>query len=202
MDKENNKKSNSAIDTLYSSIISILYFLWDLIKTALIVALIAFIIRWFLIEPFIVQGSSMEPNFHNYDYLLIEKVSDEFKQGYQRGAVVVFHPPGEKNQNYIKRIIGLPGEEVFIRDNKVVIQNQINPKGFTLDEPYLDPEEITQGEHSIQLEDNQYYLLGDNRDNSKDSRTFGPVNENQIIGKACLKLVSTTGAEIIDTPDY
>ncbi len=200
-DQENNR-SISTIDSLYSGVISILSFFWDLIKTALVVAIIAIVIRLFLIEPFIVQGSSMEPNYHNYDYLLIEKISDNFKNHYQRGSVVVFHPPNQPDQNYIKRVVGLPGEEVFIRDNQIVVQNENNPKGFILEENYLEKDEKTEGSISVKLNSDQYYLLGDNRDNSKDSRSFGPVGEDTIIGKAWIKAISKTGTEIIDLPNY
>lgn len=192
----------SPVDKIYSTIISILTFLWDLIKTAIIVVIIALVIRFFLIEPFIVQGSSMEPNFHNFDYLLIEKVSHRFNDSYQRGSVVVFHPPDQPSQNYIKRVIALPNEEVFIRNNSVIIQNQNNPKGFTLSEPYLAEDEFTDGTHSEKLGPDEYYLMGDNRDNSKDSRTFGPINENEIIGRAWIKVISTTGTEIVPLPQY
>jgi signal peptidase I len=190
------------IDKIYQTVISILTFLWDLIKTAIVVVIIAVIIRFFLIEPFIVQGSSMEPNFHNYDYLLIEKISDNFKESYQRGSVVVFHPPDQPSQNYIKRIIALPNEQIHIKNNTIIIQNENNPKGFVLNEPYLSTDEITDGSYSVKLRNNEYYLLGDNRDNSKDSRTFGPIKKDQIIGKAWIKAISSTGVEIIANPEY
>jgi len=196
------RKEKTAIGSLYSGIISILSFFWDLIKTALVVAIIAIIIRLFLIEPFIVQGSSMEPNLYNYDYLLIEKISDNFKDNYQRGSVIVFHPPNQPGQNYIKRVVGLPGEEIFIRDSQVVVQNSQNPKGFTLEENYLETDETTEGSISIKLGPDQYYLLGDNRENSKDSRSFGPVSKDSIIGRAWIKAISKTGAEVISLPNY
>jgi len=177
-------------------------FIWDLAKTIIIVAVAAFVIRFFFIEPFIVQGSSMEPSFHNLDYLLIEKVSDNIGDGFQRGSVVVFHPPGQPNQNYIKRIVGLPGENVYIRNNQVLIQNQDNSKGWVLPEPYLAPDAVTEGTINQKLETNEYFLLGDNRANSKDSRSFGKVNKDQIIGRAWVAAYSEAGPHKIALPQY
>ena len=181
---------------------SILIFIWDLFKTALIVAIIAFSVRYFLIEPFIVQGASMEPNFHNLDYLLVEKVDNYLKDDFERGSVVIFHPPNNPSQNYIKRIIGLPNEEVFIRNNQVIIQNKKHPQGFVLKENYLKPDTNTEGTVKVELNNDEYYLMGDNRDNSKDSRSFGPVPEKNIIGTAWLAVYSTAGPKLIKQPSY
>lgn len=199
---KNNETKKSPIESLFSFVVVFLRFIWDLLKTAIIVAVIAFIIRYFLLEPFIVQGSSMEPSLHNLDYLLIEKVTDDFKDNYPRGSIVVFHPPDQPRQNYIKRVIGLPGEKLFIKEDQIIVQNQQNPQGFILNENYLPEDATTEGTIEAQLSADQYYLLGDNRDNSKDSRSFGPVKENQIIGRAWLKVFSTTGPSMITSPVY
>jgi signal peptidase I len=201
-DKLESEDQESFLDQLVSGLLKILGFIWDLIKTAIIVAAIAFFIRFFLVEPFIVQGSSMEPNFHNLDYLLVEKVSEHFKDNYPRGSVVIFHPPGQPNQNFIKRIVGLPGEMIFIRNNQIIIQNQQYPKGVILGENYLPNNVKTEGTLKVQLGTDQYYLLGDNRPNSKDSRSFGPINKDQIIGRSWLAIYSKAGPHLTIIPEY
>ena len=199
---EESENQESFLDQLSSGTLKVLAFLWDLIKTAVIVAAIAFFIRFFLVEPFIVQGSSMEPNFHNLDYLLVEKVSEHLKGDYPRGSVVVFHPPDQPQQNFIKRVVGLPGEMVFIRNNQIIIQNQQYPKGAILEENYLPADIETEGTIKVQLAADQYYLLGDNRPNSKDSRSFGQVNKDQIIGRSWLAIYSKAGPHLTALPEY
>ncbi len=207
LEKEPSRSSSGSeevnwLEKLANLASSILIFIWDLAKTALIVAIIAFSVRYFLIEPFIVQGASMEPNFHNLDYLLIEKVDNYLKDDFERGSVVIFHPPSSPSQNYIKRIIGLPNEEIFIRNNQVMIQNKEHPQGFILKENYLKPNTKTEGTIKVKLNNDEYYLMGDNRDNSKDSRSFGPVPEKNIIGTAWLAVYSPTGPKFIKQPSY
>ena len=197
MSEENNSgEEKSSFDRISTFFWEVLGFIWDLVKTAAIVAVIAFIIRFFLVEPFIVQGSSMEPSFHNLDYLLIEKVSDHLKNGYARGSVIVFHPPGQPRQNFIKRVVGLPNEQLFIRNNQVLVQNQDNPQGFVLAEDYLLPDTVTEGTIEVSLGANDYYLLGDNRANSKDSRSFGQISKKEIIGQVWITIYSQTGPHL------
>ncbi len=202
MEENNSEEEKSFLDQLSSFGLEALRFLWDLIKTAAIVAVIAFVIRFFVVEPFIVQGSSMEPSFHNLDYLIIEKVTDNLKGGYSRGDVVVFHPPNQPRQNFIKRVIGLPGEMVFIGNSQVMIQNQANPKGFVLPEDYLAVGTETEGTIKTNLGFDQYYLLGDNRANSKDSRSFGPIDKIKIVGRAWITIYSQDGPHLIELPSY
>lgn len=202
LEENNSEEEKTSLERVRGFFWEVLGFIWDLVKTAAIVAVIAFIIRFFLVEPFIVQGSSMEPSLHNLDYLLIEKVSDNFKDGYVRGSVVVFHPPSQPRQNFIKRIVGLPNEQVFIRNNQVLIQNQENPQGFILPEEYLLADTVTEGTIEANLGPSDYYLLGDNRANSKDSRSFGPISRNQIVGKTWITIYSQTGPHLIEAPSY
>jgi signal peptidase I len=169
---------------------SIAMFVWDLAKvffTAFV--LVWLIIRPFIAEPFVVSGSSMVPNFHNREYLIIQKLSYRFHEP-ERGDVVVFKYPADPEQYFIKRIIGLPGERVSIQQGKVVIINSAHPSGFTLDEPYLQGDNITLGKPDIiELKQNQYYVLGDNRLQSSDSRAWGPLPKSDIVGKVWLRVL-------------
>ncbi len=128
----------------------------------------------------------MEPNFEDGDYILVDEISYRFS-GADRGDVIIFRYPLDQSQFFIKRVIGLPSETVEIKDNKVTIYNKNRPDGFVLEEKYLAPEQKTLGNSVIKLDDNEYFVLGDNRLQSSDSRRWGPVNKSLITGKAFLR---------------
>ncbi len=163
----------------------ILVFFWEIVKIFLIALLIVIPIREFIFQPFFVRGQSMEPNFHDMDYLIVNEISYRF-HGPQRGDVIVFRNPNNLNQRFIKRVIGLPGETVEIKDGKVIIERE--NKTFVLNEPYL-PESIkTSGNLKVHLKEKEYFVLGDNRLSSMDSRFFGPISEDLIIGKVAFRI--------------
>ena len=143
-------------------------------------------VRWFLIQPFYVQGASMEPNFFDHEYLIIDELS--YRVGHpDRGDVVVFHYPNDTKQFFIKRVIGLPGETVEIADGKVKIYNDQHPNGVVLDESsYLD-QDFTAASQTVTLKADEFYLLGDNRSSSLDSRFFGPVKRSFIVGRVWVR---------------
>ncbi|KAA0206831.1 signal peptidase I [Candidatus Uhrbacteria bacterium] len=143
-------------------------------------------VRWFLIQPFYVQGASMEPNFFDHEYLIIDELSYRFGEP-RRGDVVVFHYPNDPKQFFIKRVIGLPAETVEISDGRVRIYNETHPNGIVLDEgAYLD-QDFTAANQTVTLKADQYYLLGDNRSSSLDSRFFGPVQRSHIVGRVWVR---------------
>jgi signal peptidase I len=160
-----------------------IFFIWDIGKTLFFVIAIAFLIRFYLVQPFYVEGQSMEPNFNNGEYLLIDELSYHFRPP-ERGEVIVFKPPISTYQNYIKRIIALPNEEIDFKESSgFVVKNQKSPNGEILEEGYLTPETPTRGEKDIKLEDKNYFVMGDNRTQSSDSRVFGPVFKGNITGR-------------------
>ncbi len=165
-----------------------LLFVWEIIKVALISAAIIIPIRYFLIQPFFVKGASMEPNFHDKEYLIIDEISYRFTPP-ERGQVIVFRYPRNPQEYFIKRVIGLPGEEVQIKDGKVIIFNATHAQGFTLDEKYLSANFTTfnQDETKVAVGPGEYYVLGDNRGASKDSRYFGVVNKSFVTGKVLFR---------------
>lgn len=113
-------------------------FVLEIVQIAALALAIILPVRYFLVQPFIVKGVSMEPNFEDGEYLIIDELTFHFREP-ERGEIVVFHPPSsDEKQFYIKRVIGLPGETVEVNDGKVTIYNASNPNGFTLTEPYLD----------------------------------------------------------------
>lgn len=164
-------------------------FLKELLQTALIVALIVIPIRVFIAQPFIVSGASMSPNLQTGDYLVIDQISYRFNEP-QRNEVVVFRYPNNPNRFYIKRIVGLPGETVEIQNNEVIIYNEDNPDGFILEQDYLtEGETRSRSSNREELADDEYYVLGDNRGSSSDSRIWGALPEDNLIGRAYARLL-------------
>lgn len=174
-----------------------LFFL-ELIKIAILAGITIGLVRYFLFKPFYVKGQSMEPNFYEKDYLIIDEISYRFKDP-QRGEVVVFKSP-VSDDYYLKRIVGLPGERVKIETNKVIIYNEEYPQGIVVEEIYT--EEKTPGSISEALGPTQFFVLGDNRDSSYDSRRFGPIERSAIVGRAWLRGWPFTRAEIFKAPGY
>ncbi len=160
-----------------------LAFIWETVKVIAISLAIIIPVRYFLVQPFFVKGASMEHTFEDGDYILIDEISYRFTAP-ERGDVVVFRYPQDPSQFFIKRIIGLPGETVEISANKVRIYNPENPNGVVLAEPYLSPNQQTTGNVKLKLEPDNYFVMGDNRLQSSDSRRWGPLNLSLITGRA------------------
>ncbi len=168
-------------------IITTLSFVWELAKIIIISLAIIIPIRFFLVQPFFVRGASMEPGFEDGQYLIIDELSYRFSEP-QRGEVVVFKYPQDPSQYYIKRIIGLPKEKIEIKDNKILIYNDELPHGLVLDESeYLGQDGITSGTLEISLDENEYFVLGDNRAHSSDSRRWGPLPRKYVVGRAWIR---------------
>ena len=162
-------------------------FVWEVIKTVLISLAIILPIRYYLVQPFFVKGPSMESNFLDKDYLIVDEIGYRFNEP-KRGDVVIFRYPYDTKQFFIKRIVGLPGETIEVKNNSVIIYNRPNPSGMTLTENYLDLFQQTLGADRVKLDDDEYFVMGDNRLQSHDSRAFGPVKKSLIIGRPFLRL--------------
>jgi len=162
-------------------------YIFDFIKLIVFAVVFVWLIHNYIFQPFVVFGPSMEPNFYNGDYLIIEKVSYYFRQP-KRGEVVVFDSPQKKGDFLIKRVVGLPNERVEIKNGKIFIYNQDYPEGIELKEnDYLPNGYSTSGQIDYSLKDNEYFLLGDNRYVSLDSRSFGPIPKDKIIGHSLIR---------------
>lgn len=192
MDLDSNSEQLNSLEIENNPTKDFLYFIYDLMKTGIIVFLIAFCLRYFAVQPFIVDGESMMPNFVNNEYLLAEKISYIVGQP-KRGDAIIFRYPGNPSINYIKRIIGLPGETVIITENKVTIKNKDFPDGMNLSESYIPSAALTLPPESNQFEKtlgiDQYFVMGDNRQHSSDSREWGVLPKTNIIGRAWLTVV-------------
>lgn len=170
----------------------------------LIISLIIIIpIKYFVVEPYVVQGSSMSPNFETANYLIVSKITGKITE-IKRGEVLVFVPPKERSDSwlkyttyfdprdkYIKRVIALPGERVVLKDHKVFIQKENSSELQELNEPYIKNNGTTKSV-DITLSDDEYFMLGDNRGNSFDSEEFGPIKKSDIVGSPILRLYPFT----------
>ncbi len=150
--------------------------LWEVFEILAVAIISVFLIYRFIAQPFQVNGASMQPNFISNEYVVVDEVTYHFDNPV-RGQVIVFHDPLDESEYFIKRIIGLPGDTISIRNGKVLIN------GSVLDEPYLPAGVIVSGDAVYpKLAPNQFFVMGDNRLESFDSRSWGPVNKSEIVG--------------------
>ena len=175
----NKEKSNSFLSELKD-------FSFDTIRIVVISLIIIIGIRSFVMQPFFVNGQSMEPNFHDGDYLIVNEIGYRLDDP-KRGDVVIFHYPSDPRQFFIKRIIGLPGEKLEIKNNKITIYNKERPDGFVLDEFYISKSAVISKDYSQELKNDEYYVLGDNRTASSDSRVWGVLERHYMVGKAWVR---------------
>ncbi len=163
----------------------------ELLKVALILLFVVLPIRLFIAQPFIVSGASMDPTFKNNDYLIVDQLSFKFEHP-KRLDVVIFKYPYNKSKYFIKRIIGLPGERVIVSNGKVSVYVASSEEPTVIPPPYIDV--VTSGDIDIRLGETEYFVLGDNRDASSDSRVWGPLEENLIVGTPLVRLLPAKSA--------
>ncbi|OGH68066.1 MAG: signal peptidase I [Candidatus Magasanikbacteria bacterium RIFCSPHIGHO2_02_FULL_50_9b] len=163
-------------------------FFSELFKVIILGAFAVVAIRYFVFKPFVVKGASMEPNFREKEYLIIDELTYRLNEP-QRGDIVVLRNQGQDDQDYfLKRVVALPGERIVIMNGRVKIYNAPHTGGKFLDESlYLSPAVLTFGDMDVTLKADQYFVLGDNRPASLDSRRIGPVARSEIVGRAFLR---------------
>jgi signal peptidase I len=158
------------------------------VKVIVIALIIAIPIRTFIAEPFVVQGASMDPTFDTGQFLIVDRLTYDFRKP-ERGDVIVFEYPNDTTQDYIKRVIGLPGETLSIKGGKISIQESPSSTPVVLDEPYIESQHISYDDFaSTTLGPTQYFVMGDNRAQSSDSRSWGLLDYHFIIGRPVLRL--------------
>jgi signal peptidase I len=164
--------------------------LWELVKYAIAALLIVIPFRIFVAQPYIVSGSSMDPTFKNGDYLIVDQLSKRFEEP-KRESVVIIRYPKDPSKFFIKRLIGFPGETVEIKNGSVYIQGELMPsvpnRPLLLDEPYVVYKKDEN--FSMKLGTDEYFVMGDNRAGSSDSRAWGSVPKKYIIGRPVLRLL-------------
>ena len=167
----------------------------EIVRFSIIALIIVIPIRMFVAQPFIVSGASMEETFQSGEYLIVDQVSYHLHEPV-RGDVIVFRYPKDPSKFFIKRIIGLPGDTVKIEGSTVTIINETNPNGFIINEPYI--KSMSPDNHLTEkLGAREYFVMGDNRDRSSDSRAWGVLTEDRIIGKAFLRLFPPSALDVM-----
>lgn len=166
---------------------------FELIRFAFFALIIVIPIRVLIAEPFVVSGNSMIPTFQNGDYLIVDKISSDFKE-IERNDIIIFKYPNDTKKFFIKRVIALPFETINIKNNIVTIFNKENENGFILDESFL--KNNSSSDINIKLENDEYFVMGDNRIASSDSRYWGPLKKDFIIGKAFLRLLPINNVDM------
>lgn len=153
------------------------FMLREILESVVIAVVLAILIKLFLFQNFAIPSGSMEPTLYSGDYIGVNKIIYKLSEP-KRGDVIVFKYPIDPKREFVKRLIGLPGETIQIRDNRVFIDNKIIEQPFLpvgLNYPNYGPFKIPSG---------KYFMMGDNRPHSNDSRSWGTVPQNNIIGKA------------------
>ncbi|MFW0837574.1 MAG: signal peptidase I [Candidatus Komeilibacteria bacterium] len=201
---ESEQQDNNSVEEAEVKVESFQSFVFEMVKVLFISLLIIVPIRAYVVQPFYVDGASMEPNFYDGEYLIVDEISYRF-QNPQRGDIVVFHPPSNPKVYYIKRIIGLPGEVVDIQNGQIKVYEKDSIEPLFMDESeYLTAEYALRAseKYHVSLEYDEYYLLGDNRPNSLDSRRFGPIPRDHIKGKVVLRAFPFDRFGGMTRPDY
>ncbi len=176
-------------------------FFLDFLETIVVALSIFVVVYLFLVQPHEVKGSSMEPNFHNNDYILTDKISLKLHSP-SRGDVVIFKAPRNPEVDYIKRVIGLPGEKVKIQKGYVYVNDKKLDESYLADITNLFPGSFVQEGIDITVPEGEYFVMGDNRSHSSDSREFGPISSNLIIGKAFFRYWPPTGIGLMKGYGY
>jgi len=166
--------------------------LGEIIQFLVISFVLVFGLRTFVAQPFIVSGSSMDPTFEDGQYLIVDEITYRFREP-ERGEVIIFRYPKDPSKFFIKRVVGLPGETILIQKGKVSIKE--DEETVVLEEPYT--QGLTIKDMSRNLGDNEYFVLGDNREASSDSRIWGPVPREDVIGRALFRLLPVAHADVL-----
>jgi signal peptidase I len=179
-------KKESSVDSTADTQEKTEHPLTEIVRFSLIAILIVIPIRMFIAQPFIVSGASMDETFHTGEYLIVDQLSYYFDQP-KRGEVVIFKYPRDPSKFFIKRVIGIPGDTINIDGSTITITNGTYPEGTVLDEPYI--KSMSPGANLTEtLGNGEYFVMGDNRDQSSDSRKWGVLQESYIVGRAFLRL--------------
>ncbi len=162
-------------------------FFKEIIKFTIIALVIVVPIRTYVAQPFIVSGPSMDPTFSTNQYIVVDQLTYHFQEP-KRNEVIIFRYPRDPQTFYIKRIIGLPGETLSVDTGRVTVTNKENPRGILLSDTYVANKHRTSETFNITLGPTEYFVMGDNRAESSDSRLWGPLDRKFIVGKPFVRL--------------
>ena len=167
-------------------------FILDIAEVVFLAFGLYLLLNWFVFNLHNVDGDSMLPTLHNKEYLITNKIAN--RTGYKRGDIVIFKYPKMPSKEFVKRLIGLPGEKIQIKNSAVIIYNSEYPEGFTLKENYLSEGTKTEQRNSlkegvtIEIPSDNFFVMGDNREVSSDSRQWGFVSRKNMVGTAVARI--------------
>lgn len=173
----------------------------EVVVIAGVAVLAVFVTRQYIFNPYVISGASMTPSFYDGDYVFVNQINYRLWPAH-RGEVIVFRGPASNGDDLLKRIIGLPGERVVINDGTVRIFNTENPDGMILDESYLDSSTITTGSADVTLGADQYFVMGDNRSVSFDSRSWGALDAEDVVGKVAVRIWPPEATKVFGAEQY
>ncbi len=195
-----NEEPKTGKDKAINVLGSIGTFIYSFVETVVIALVIAVVLYLFIMTPHEVLGNSMHPTYKNGEYLMANKLTFRFGKP-RRGDVIIFKY--SDTQDFIKRIIGIPGDRVMVKDGRVYINgNQLNETNYLAETVYTSGGDYLAEGQTIAIGENEYFVLGDNRPHSSDSRTFGPITENQIKGKAWIVYLPISEFRIVTHEEY
>lgn len=168
----------------------------EIVKFTLIALVIVVPIRLWIAQPFIVSGASMDPTFKSNQYLIVDQLTYHLSDP-KREDVIIFRYPRNPSTFFIKRIIGLPGETVKIANGKITIINKENPNGIDIPDTHVAVNHKTADNFAVSLGPTEYFVMGDNRAESSDSRIWGPLERKYIIGRPILRLFPFTTISVL-----
>lgn len=186
-----------SMQTIFKKLVGLFF---DTIESVVVALSIFVVFYLFIVQPHQVKGASMDPTFHDGEYILTDKI-DYRLHAPQRGDVIVFIAPRNPDYDYIKRIIGIPGDTVSIKDGSVYVNNQLLEENYINSETIILPGEFVKNNQEIKLQTDEYFVLGDNRSHSSDSRSWGTVPRKDIIGRAFFRYWPFTKFGMIQKPE-
>lgn len=193
--------NKSKTGLIHSFFHSITVFFMDFMETIVVALSIFVVVYLFLVQPHEVKGSSMEVSFHNNEYILTDKISYRFVNP-KRGDVIIFKAPNNPDVDYIKRVIGLPGDQVKVEKGLVFVNGQKLIENYLREKTYLYPGSFMLEGNNITVPKDYLFVMGDNRTHSSDSREFGPIPKESIIGRAFLRYWPLTEFGLVPQINY
>ncbi|KKQ91726.1 MAG: Signal peptidase I [Microgenomates group bacterium GW2011_GWC1_39_7b] len=176
-------------------------FFLDILEVVVFAVGIFFFVYLLIMRPHKIKGQSMHPNFPDGEYLLTEKVT-YYTRSPKRGDVVVFTPPISETDEFIKRIIGLPGERIMLKDNRVYINDTLLTESYLSNDIYTENEGFLKDGENYTVPTDQYFVMGDNRPHSSDSRSWGSITKKSISGRAWIIYWPLNLSEVVKIPTY
>jgi signal peptidase I len=195
-----NEETKTGKEKIINALGSVGTFIYSFVETVVIALVIAVVLYLFIMTPHEVLGNSMHPTYKNGEYLMANKLTYRFGEP-KRGDVIIFQY--SETQDFIKRIIGIPGDNIMVKDGKVYVNNQqLNESSYLADTVYTSGGEYLAEGQTVTISEGEYFVLGDNRPHSSDSRTFGPISESQIKGKAWIVYLPLSEFRIVTHETY